>query len=444
MAASKLPGASAINSEAAQLQGLMAPAVVGAAPLLPGAEVEAYYQPLINYVGSGPGAPMSLTLNLMSNLQQQLAALAATAPGSGAPAAPAAGGDPADLLKGEAVSDPQPVARWLSGLTANANALRGGSAAQAAAAAFNGAGGPAQLCQQAVTGRYPFNQASSTDIPLGDFAHLFAPNGLIDTFFSTQVRQFVDMAGSTWRIQAVNGVTPPISQGALAEFQRAENIRQLFFAAGAQPAVQFSITPVSLDAGAAQVSLELGALTVSYAHGPPVPTQISWPGTDGMQTARLIITPAAGGNPVEVDESGPWALFRLFSQGSLMQGGSSDQYTLTFSQGGHTASFSIERWVGAEPVRARDAAGFPLPELAGVRMELGGAGQGAALDPLGPKGPRPQSTFGRATPVQPGSAAGRQFFIHLPAAKYSTNWGLGPPGPSGGFRGQRPLSLHLA
>jgi type VI secretion system protein ImpL len=360
----KLPGA--LGQDTAALQGLMGPATATTAPALPGAEVDAYYQPLINYVGAGVGSPMSMTLNLMSNLQQQLAALAASVPGSGAPAAPAAGGDPASLLQGEAATDPQPVARWLQGLVANANSLRGGSAAQAAAAAFNGAGGPAQLCQQAVVGRYPFDQTSSTDIPLGDFAHLFAPNGLIDTFFSTQVRQFVNMSTANWQIQPVNGVTPPISQGALAEFQRAENIRQLFFAGGGTaPQVQFSITPVSLDSGAAQVSIELGALTVSYAHGPPVPTQISWPGSDGMQVARLIITPAAGGNPVEVDESGPWALFRLFAQGSLAQAGSSDQYTLTFSQGGHTASFSIEAGSVLNPFTPGTLEDFQCPNLQG-------------------------------------------------------------------------------
>jgi type VI secretion system protein ImpL len=356
---------SAVSAETAALQSLMAPAAAGAAPAAPGAEVDAYYAPLINYVGTGTGAPISLTLNLMNSLQQQLAQLAASVPGSGAPAAPAAGGDPASLLQGEAANDPQPVSRWLQGLVVNANNLRGGSAAQAAAAAFNGAGGPAQLCTQAVAGRYPFQQGASTDIPLGDFAHLFAPNGMIDMFFSQQVRQFVDMSGSTWHIQAVNGVTPPISQGALAEFQRAENIKQLFFASGAQPAVQFSITPVSLDAGAAQVSLALGAITVSYAHGPPVPTQISWPGADGMQTARLIITSTTGGNPVEIDASGPWALFRLFAQGSLTEAGSSDQYTLTFNQGGHTASFSISAASVLNPFAPGVLADFHCPSLQG-------------------------------------------------------------------------------
>ncbi len=364
-AARALPGAAAVNADAAALQGLMGPAPAGAAPSLPGAEVDAYYAPLINYVGNGSGAPMALTLNLMNSLQQQMAQLAASVPGSGTPAAPAAGGDPAALLQGEAVNDPQPVSRWLQSLVANANNLRGGSAAQAAAAAFNGPGGPGQLCQQAVAGRYPFEPTSSTDIPLGDFAHLFAPNGMIDTFFSQQVRQFVDISGPTWRIQAVNGVTPPISQGALAEFQRAETIKQLFFANGAQPSVAFSITPVSLDAGAAQVVLELGALSVSYAHGPPVPTQISWPGADGMQTARLIITPAAGGNPVELDATGPWALFRLFAQGSLAEAGSSDQYTLTFNQGGHVVVFSISADSVLNPFAPGMLTDFQCPNLQG-------------------------------------------------------------------------------
>ena len=361
--AAHAPGGAALDAETAALQGLLAPS--GAAPASPGAEVEAYYAPLMTYVGSGTGAPMALTLSLMNSLQQQLAQLAATVPGSGAPPVPGAGGDPASLLQAEAAHDPQPVARWLQSLAANADALRGGNAAQVAAAAFNGAGGPGQLCQQALAGRYPFTPSSSTDIALGDFSRLFAPNGMIDNFFTQQVRPFVDMSSTTWRIQAVNGVTPPIGQSALAQFQRAETIKQIFFPDGAQPSVQFSITPVSLDAGAAQATLELGSLTVRYAHGPPVPTQITWPGTEGMQTARLIITPAAGGNPVALDASGPWALFRLFAQGRLVQAGSPNQYTLTFTQGGHMVSFSISANSVLNPFAPGMLTNFSCPSLQG-------------------------------------------------------------------------------
>ncbi|MGE4481437.1 type VI secretion system membrane subunit TssM [Acidocella sp.] len=361
---SKIPGAAAVNADAAALQGLMGTANADSKTAPLGSEVDQYYAPLITYVGGGAGSPLSLTLNLINSLQQQLAALASATPGT-APAAPAAGGDPASLLQGEAATDPQPVARWVQSLVVNANGLRGGSAAKAAAAAFNGASGPGQLCQQAVAGRYPFVPASTTDIPLGDFAHLFAPNGLLDGFFTQQVQPYVDMSGRTWRVQAVNGVTPPISQGALAEFQRAETIKQLFFAAGPTPSVQFSLTPTSLDAGSAQAVLQLGALNVSYAHGPQVPTMISWPGTDGMQTARLIITPTSGGNPVELNASGPWALFHLFSQGALTQAGSSDQYTLTFSVGGHNVSYSIGANSVLNPFAPGILANFRCPSLQG-------------------------------------------------------------------------------
>ncbi len=368
-AVSAIPGVAAdkaVEAQAAALQGLIGPATLGNAPKALGHEVDDYYAPLINYVGDGTSSPMAQTLNTLTALQQQLATLAASVPGSGAPSSAAAGGDPAGLLQAEITTDPQPVARWLQTLTASADAMRGGSAAKAAAAAFNGSGGPAQLCSKAVAGRYPFETSSRSDIPLADFAHLFAPNGLLDSFYTTQIRQYVDMSSSNWRIQAVNGVAPPISQGALAEFQRAENIGQLFFPTGGMtPSVQFTITPVSLDSSAAQISLALGSLNVSYAHGPPVPTQVTWPGTDGMQIARMIITPVAGGAPVEVDTSGPWALFRLFAQGSLQQTGSSNTYTLTFTQGGHQASFDIEAGSVFNPFSPGMLEDFRCPDLQG-------------------------------------------------------------------------------
>jgi len=354
-------GATSVSAEATALQGLMGTATApnGGAPL--GAEVDAYYAPLIDYVGNGPGAPMSLTLNLMHGLQQQLATLAPGAPGS---VAPAAGAGPAALLQAEAVTQPQPVSRWLQALVVNANGLRGGNAARAAAA-FNGAAGPAKFCQQAVAGRYPFVPTSGTDISLEDFAQLFAPNGRLDSFFTQQVQPFVDKSGSIWQVQAVNGAPPPISQEALAQFQRAETIKQLFFADGTSPSVQFSLTPVALDEGAAQAVLELGALNVTYAHGLQLPTIIAWPSADGIQTARLTITPAGGGNPAEIDASGPWALFHLLSQGMLARTGSSDTYTLTFTVGGHSVSYSIGANAALNPFAPGLLADFRCPSLRG-------------------------------------------------------------------------------
>ncbi|HUB45724.1 MAG TPA: type VI secretion system membrane subunit TssM [Acetobacteraceae bacterium] len=310
----------------------------GPAPEPPGKAIETRYAALIAYVGKGPGAPIDNALKLLNDLQQQLAQLANA--GSGAAAPPTAGGDPAQMLRAEAGNAPQPVQRWLIALAMSGNAQRSGGAKQAAAAAFNAPGGPASLCKAAVTGRYPFTPGAANAIPLDDFAHLFSPNGMINTYFNTQLRPFVDTSGAVWKAQAVAGVAAPVSPGELAEFQRASNIGQLFFAnGGAQPSVQFEITPDTLDRGANQVTLELGSQVISYAHGPQVATSVTWPGS-GMNTARLVFQPPPAGGGV-LQANGPWALFRLFDQGTLQEAGSSDLYRLTFHVGNREASFDI-------------------------------------------------------------------------------------------------------
>jgi type VI secretion system protein ImpL len=246
------------------------------------------------------------------------------------------------LLQAEAARQPTPVSRWLQSIVVTGTTLRGGGARQQAAAAFSGAGGPAQLCKLAVGGRYPFSPGAPNEIPMGDFSRLFAPGGLLDAFFNTQLRPYVDMSHTTWTAQTVDGVPPPVSPGDLAQFQRAAVIRDLFFASGgAIPSVSFDITPVRIDNGAKQVTLELGGVSISYANGPTQATSISWPGPSGMRDVRLVWNPPSGGATGVLQASGPWALFRLFAMGTLQQSGSAERYALSFKQGDREAQFEI-------------------------------------------------------------------------------------------------------
>jgi type VI secretion system protein ImpL len=329
--------AGAANAAGSRLQNVFGTAAPAAEQ--PGKAVEAHYAALIAYVGKGPGAPIDAVLKLMNDLQQQLAQLANSA--QGAPP-PAGGADPAQLLLAEASRAPDPVQRWVQVVTGGGNTLRSGGAKKGAAEAFNAPGGPASLCKQAVAGRYPFSGSSPNDIPLDDFGRLFAPNGLIDQFFTTQLRPFVDTSGTTWHAQSVAGVAAPVSPGDLAQFQRAAAIRDLFFSAGGnQPTVRFDIQPVSVDNGAKQVTLDFDGTTLVYAHGPLRGVSVTWPGTNRMNSARLVFDPPPSSGPPVLQADGPWALFRLFSQGRLQQAGSSDRYTLTFTLGDRQAVFEI-------------------------------------------------------------------------------------------------------
>jgi len=329
------------------------------APAL-GREIDARYKALRDYVGQGPGAPIDTALAAINSLQQSLAQLAAAQPGA-IPPVPA--GDPLLTLRAAASQAPQPVQRWLLSLAGGGATVRAGGVRQQTVELFTGAGGPAQLCAQAVSGRYPFSPSASADIPLDDFARLFAPNGSIDSFFTGQLRPYVDTTGAVWKAQAVEGVPAPVTAADLAQFQRASTIRQMFFAAGGTaPAVRLEITPTALDAGSRQATLDLGGSTLSYAHGPSRATPVSWP-SQGGNSVRLVLDPVAGGAPVVFEASGPWALFRLIAQGTLQQEGSPDRFTLVFQQGEHRVAFALRAGSVVNPFASPALRDFRCPSL---------------------------------------------------------------------------------
>ncbi len=272
-------------------------------------------------------------------------------------------------LQAEAARSPEPVQRWLTaivggGASSGGATGGGGPAGKAAAAApaaagaipkqlnaaakkaaveaFNAPTGPAMLCEKAVAGRYPFSPGSANDIPLDDFARLFAPGGLLDTYFTTQLLPFVNTAGTTWQLQSAGDVAPPIGPADLAQFQRAATIRDLFFGAGGKdPSVRFDITPQSADNVTKQVTIDLGEQQIVYSHGPVRPVTINWPGAPRIISARLAFDPPPKSGPPVIQTSGPWALFRLFDRGTLRPTGSADRYILDFNLGGRTVSYEI-------------------------------------------------------------------------------------------------------
>ncbi|MGA3001262.1 MAG: type VI secretion system membrane subunit TssM [Acetobacteraceae bacterium] len=378
------------NSATAKLQGLLGAPGTPVEP--PGKAIEQRYDALIKFVGKGPGSPLDSVLKALSDLQQALDRLNNPTPGAAVVSGGAASA--IEQLRTQAAQSPEPVRRWLIAMVGGGSSPGGSSPGggmpgksgaasppppggggaiqkqlalaqkQATLQAFNAPDGPATLCQRAVAGRYPFVPSSANDIPLDDFARLFAPGGLLDTFFNTQLRPFVNMAGTNWKLQPAGDVEPPISQGDLAQFQRAAAIRDLFFGPGGKdPAVRFDITPISADNVTKQVTIDLGDQQIVYAHGPTRPVTVNWPGTNRIISARLAFDPPpSSGSPV-IQTSGPWALFRLFDHGTLRQTGSADRYNLDFVLGDRTASFEIRAGSVLNPLAPGLLRAFSCPGI---------------------------------------------------------------------------------
>ena len=60
-----------------------------------------------------------------------------------------------------------------------------------------------------------------------------------------------------------------------------------------------------------------------------------------MRPRDLIFDPPPSGSPARLQETGPWAMFRMFGHARMRQGESPEKFTLTFQLGDREAVFEI-------------------------------------------------------------------------------------------------------
>ncbi len=195
------------------------------------------------------------------------------------------------------------------------------------------------LCKTALEGRYPIAKGSSRDVTLQDFGKFFAPNGVLDQFFNTHLKAFVDTSANPWKLISQDNKSVGISAGVLNQFQDAAKIRDVFFQGGGQtPSINFELKPIFLDANASRFWLDFEGQQVDYRHGPARATPFKWPGT----AAGLVRYgfENAEGKQVSRSEEGPWALFRLLDKAAI-QKLAQDSYQITFTADGLTARYEL-------------------------------------------------------------------------------------------------------
>ena len=326
------------------------------APAL-GAYVSDRFADLRNFVTgpNGGASPLDEMLRTMNDIYRQMVKNANTPGGGGAAGNAELAGLAQQLMASGGGAQVPDVARgWADQVTQATSGATIAGARQGINADWNRDG--RSLCQATVAGRYPFARGKN-DVPLADFGRLFMPGGLIDGFFNKSVAPYVDTSVSPWRWAKQNGLELGISDGALAQFEKASRIRTAFFQqGGAQPYVGFTITPVDLSPDAARVELDINGQIVSYDHGPVRGLRMTWPGT-GAGQVRVSFTGAdgtpGGGNTLD----GPWALFRLVEQSRPSRTAASSGLRITVGSpnSGSTAVFDIVSDTAFNP--------FTLPEL---------------------------------------------------------------------------------
>jgi type VI secretion system protein ImpL len=212
-----------------------------------------------------------------------------------------------------------------------------------------------EFCTKAIRGRYPFDRASSQDVTPEDFARLFAPAGVLDGFFQKFLAAHTDTTQNPWRFR--DPVMGPSTS--LAEFQRAQVIRDVFFVGATGPSIQLDFKPVEMDVSIRQIALDVDGKVVSYAHGPQVPVRVQFPGPGGRSQVRVSIAPPTPSGSSGRKYEGPWALFRMLDGSQIQPTSQPDRFVAILNFEGRRATFEIF----ARSVRNP----FNLPELSQFR-----------------------------------------------------------------------------
>lgn len=196
----------------------------------------------------------------------------------------------------------------------------------------------AQVCQTVVEGRFPFSKNPSRQVPLSEFAQVFAPDGALDRFFNTHLAVHANMGAGDWTWNADSPLADKLSLQTLRQFQRASVIRDAFFPGGS-PTVQLDITILQTAAHdrIRQSVLVVDDQPVQMRQKGNTPVTVKWPGGGGNTTLQLL--PEIGNRESQKLWQGPWAFLQFVQEGSPRQVG--DVLQVTHIVGGRNITYEV-------------------------------------------------------------------------------------------------------
>ncbi|MBN9028668.1 MAG: hypothetical protein BGO05_13400 [Rhizobiales bacterium 63-7] len=354
---SRASGWSRIGIDAALTKSQNRMGSAGGAPVVPGANIEAYFRPYHQLVEGEPGRKaIDLLIANLNEITQSL--ILANNPSQ---TQRAMANLPMQIasLKSNVSRLPPPLARMMQSAVSDFEGDAAGSTIDQLNQEMNSL--VTRACQSVIANRYPFARDSNRDVPLAEFTKLFGPGGVIDKFFSEKLSPLVDMAPGGWDWKQGERVGQDLSKATLREFQRAAEIRDAFFPAGSPMlALQMVVKPQTLSGNADFALLEVNGTVIQSQQVGNAPVNLTWPGT-GAGSASISIFPEMAGRTSNIAASGPWALLRLLTMGSVSAGG--DGLGARFVIGGREVSYRIELGQVSNP--------FLLPALSEFKCPAG-------------------------------------------------------------------------
>jgi len=312
--------------------------------------VDDHFLPVRRLVEGQP-APIEDIMKMFNEVYVQLSAVDAAQKSK---TAPPAGGGGADRLKAAAGLQPEPIRSMLETL-ADAGASQSRVAERASLTTELKP--ITDFCARAVAGRYPFAPSSKADVMPEDFGQLFGTGGMLDDFYQRKLVSLVDTGTNPWSFKPLADGSKPVAAAALADFQRAARIREVFFRGGGRaPSFRLDVRAVELADGLKEVTLDVDGQAFKLTGPTSAPASLSWPSTRVSSQVRL----SGGGAPLQFD--GPWALFRMFDRFDVQAVPQQpEKFIVTLNLDGKRARLEVTANSVFNPFRLREIQQFRCP-----------------------------------------------------------------------------------
>jgi type VI secretion system protein ImpL len=306
----------------------------------------------IHRLVSGEPPPLAETLKLFSELYAQLAAVDAAKKSKSPPPPP--GG--AEKVKVAAAGQPELVRGMVEQMADAAAGQSRGAEREGLTAELKPI---AEICNRAITNRYPFASGSKADVLPEDFGQLFGAGGLFDDFFQRRLAGIVDQSTLVWTYRPLADGSRPVSPAALAEFQRAQRIREVFFRSGGKtPAIRIEMRLSELEPSLKELVFDIdGQVSKLSSSGPSI--SLAWPSTRLASVIKMS-TGLGSAGPLVMTE-GSWALFRLFERFQVEPGGVPEKFSVIMNLEGKRARLEVIAASVFNPFQLREIKQFRCP-----------------------------------------------------------------------------------
>lgn len=232
---------------------------------------------------------------------------------------------------------PAPIKTWLESIAANAWQLILIQAKNFVVKQWKQQLFP--IWEKQTTNLYPFTPSANLTISIENFNLLLKPNGLIDQFFNSYLKSFVDTKQAKWQWLDNDNARLAQDTEVLEQFERANVLQKLFFDEKGILSANLKINLINSNSKTARLQLAVDGHVIIDSRAGLYTSDIDWP-HQASKTITLTLTDGQGKKHT-TSATGEWALFKWIEQGKLNIHNDNQHYDLIFTLHGNNINFAL-------------------------------------------------------------------------------------------------------